>query len=141
MHLSEADVELIKRQGFPDNPEPEFLTTSPEGAVLFTDRGRRLYRLAMLLHGLSPEHVESVKSLSDLGELKDKLDRIRKIHADDFEQRRKNQGKVPAKAREIAEAARYGTPEELHAATERRLKYEAAGANVIPVSFRPRSDQ
>jgi len=138
MYLSDEDVQLIQEHGVPVDPGPEFVVFSTNGEVSFTARGKSLYRLAMLLHGLSPESVEAVRTQDDLRELSLKVKRARVVFANDAAERALNNGKVPPKAREILEAVLYGSPEDLHAATERRLQCEAAGANVIPVAFRRR---
>lgn len=138
MHVSAEDVQLIRDHGVPVSPGPELISCHGD-QVSFTPRGKRLYRLAMLLHGMSPQQVENVRTRGDLRELSLKVKRVRVMHAADAAQRALNAGKVPLKAREIVEAVLYGTPEDLHAATERRLQAEAAGPNVIPVSFRPRT--
>lgn len=137
MHVSPEDVELIQQHGVPVSPGPEFVLFSGD-AISFTERGKRMYRLALLLHGLSPEPVEDIRTRADLRDLALKVKRVRVIQASDETERALNNGKIPAKAREIVEAVLHGTPEDLHAATERRLQLEALGSNIIPVSFRPR---
>lgn len=139
MQVTTEELQLIREQGAPANPGPELATIDPDGVLTFTPRGRQIYRLAMLLHGLSPEPVEAVRTHADLIELSRKVDRMRAIYAKDEESRRASGGRVPAKARAIAHAASYGTPEELHAAIEQRLACEEAGENVIPGLFRPRA--
>lgn len=138
MHVSKEDVELVQEHGVPIDPGPEFVVFGHDGTVTFTERGRRLYRLAMLLHGLSPEAVESVRTRDDLRELALKVKRVRVLHASDAAERALRNGEIPPKAREMVAAILYGSPEDLHAATERRLQCEEAGPNVIPAPFRLR---
>jgi hypothetical protein len=135
MQLSAEDVALVKNHGVPSTPGAEFVAFSSDGSLRFTDRGRRLYRFAMLMHGLSPEKIEAVRTQEDLRSVSLLVKEVRLIHAKDAAERAMKQGEIPARAREMLEAALHGTPEDLHRATERRLQCEQAGANVIPVSF------
>jgi len=133
--VSAEDLAIIREHGIPIEPGPEFLTIGPDRSVTFTDRGRRLYRLAMLLHGLSPDPVDEVRDVDGLRDLSLKVKRARLMFEREQVERALRGGKIPAKSREMVQAALYGTPEELQAAVERRLACEEAGPNVIPVRF------
>jgi hypothetical protein len=135
MTISSEDLALIRNHGVPAEPGPEFLTFSEEGAVTFTERGKRLYRMAMLLHGMSPKLVESVRTREELREVALQVKQVRLMLVQDEAERALNNGKIPPKAREMVHAVVYGTYEDFRAATERRLQCEAAGPNVIPLVF------
>lgn len=132
--ISSDDLAIIKEHGVPLDPGPEFVLVGEYGVIHFTDRGRRLYRLAMLLHGLSPEPVEGVHDLDDLRELSLTVKKVRAIYASDAAERART-GRIPARARPIVDAVMCGTTEDLHAAVAHRLKFESAGDNVVPVVF------
>lgn len=129
------DIQLVKRRGVPADPGTEYVSRGEDGAFELTDRGRRLYRFACLMHGLSPRLVDDVRDAHDLRGLSEEIKRARLIFYLDELARAQRGGRVPVKARGIAEAAMHGTAEDLHAAVQHRLACEAAGPNVIPVQF------
>lgn len=136
--VSSEDLSLIVEHGVPTEPRPEFVTIVDGGAIQLTDRGRQLYRLALLLHGMSPNPVEHVRDLDGLRAISLRVKQMRLLYEQDAAERARLSGRVPLKARAIVHAVLHGTPEDLHAAVEQRMLCEDAGENVIPGKFRRR---
>ena len=136
--MNSEDLAIIRSDGVPVEPDSRFVLVGPDGRVRFTDRGRQLYRVSMLMYGLAPDPVDNVRTLSDLREVSLKIKGARLILLSDETEREAHSGRIPARSREIVNAILYGTPEDLHAAVEHRLSCAAAGENVIPFASRPR---
>lgn len=134
--MPSEDIELIRQHGVPLDLKPEFVSVGRDGSVKFTPRGRRVYRFACLMCALSPEEVERVHDLGALRNLSLKVKRVRVLLAADALERARQGGRIPVKARAVVEAALHGTVEDLREAVANRLAAEAAGSNVIPVSFK-----
>lgn len=139
MALSTEDLALIRADGVPLAIDPRFVLLEPGGRVRFTERGRELYRVALLMYGLSPDPVDDVHTTEDLRNLSLKISEAQLILAADETERAMRQGKIPARSREIVNALIHGTLEDFHEAVERRLACEAAGKNVIPLPRRGRA--
>lgn len=135
MTVSTEDLAFIKNHGVPADPSPEFLTIAADGGLTFTPRGRQVYRLALLLHGLGPEQVAAVRDREGLRVLSLKVKQVRVIVESDEAERALNSGAIAVKSRAMMHAALHGTPEDLQRAVEQRLACEAAGENVIPAAF------
>lgn len=136
--ISSEDIALIKNHGAPAEPLPEFVTLAGDGAITLTEHGRQFYRLALLLHGMSPNPVEHVRDLDGLRAISLRIKQMRLLYEQDAAKRALLGGRVPVKARAIVHAVLYGTVDDLHAAVEQRLRCEAAGENVIPIFRSPR---
>ena len=133
--ISNEDLAIIQEHGVPLQLRPEFVVLGEGGAVQLTDRGRQLYRLACLLHGLSALPVDRVHNVEDLLAISMRVKNVRTMYAQDAAERVRL-GRVPPKARGIVDAALRGTFEDLCSSVEHRLECEAAGPNVVPVIFR-----
>lgn len=139
MNVSDADLAIIREHGIPLNPGLEFVSFSESGAATFTERGRQVYRLALLLNGLDPEQFEQVKDREGLRELSLKIKRVRVMIATDEADRALKAGKISPRSREMYTAARNGSIEDLQMAIEKRIACESAGDNVIPAAFGKRN--
>lgn len=131
------DIELIAEHGVPLDINPDFVFVHENGSLEFSDRGRRVYRLACLMSALSPdEELKVVRTIEDLRSLSLKVKRVRMMITADEVDRARQGGRVPARSRAIVYAALHGTFEDLCAAVAARLAAEEAGSNVIPVNFK-----
>lgn len=139
MALSTEDLAIIRGDGVPLEIDPRYVLLEPGGRVRFTERGRELYRVALLMYGQSPDPVDDVRTREDLRNLNLKVSEAHLLLAIDEAKRALRDGKIPARSREIVNALIHGTLEDFHEAVERRLACDAAGENVVPFPVRSRA--
>lgn len=115
------------------HPDRRYVIVGPGETVWLTPRGRRLYRVAMLIHGLDPELVDRVRTCEALRELALRVKDVRVSLVAAEVERTLRGGEIPARSRAVLEAVLYGTLEDFHGAVERQVACKAAGGNVIPL--------
>ncbi|HZT04544.1 MAG TPA: hypothetical protein VFA39_20010 [Steroidobacteraceae bacterium] len=139
MTIPSEDLALIRADGLPRQIDPRYVLLEPDGCVRFTERGRELYRVALLMYGLSPDPVDDVRTKEDLRKLNLKVSEAQFLIAASEAERAMREGKIPARSREIVNAILHGTLEGFHEAVERRIACDAAGQNVVPFPARNRA--
>lgn len=126
------EVQRMCEVGLGD-PAPECTHVHDDQTLTLTERGLRYAVVCSLMHFISDREAREICDIASWNKLRDKILRVQQIRRADLDEKNRT-GRVPVKRREIANAARL-TPDALHAAMERRLAAEAAGQNVIPVTF------
>lgn len=133
--LSADDLDLIAMKGAPFEPRDDLAVRGPDGQVLLTLKGRQFYSHSCTRHGVSID-LTKVTTVAALGELEDAL--IDKAHeANEAELLRMlDAGEVPNHLRETLHEYFYGDSESWAAAARRRDELQAAGPNVVGVTFK-----
>ena len=133
--IPDDDFAIIRDNGIMEVPGPEYASIADDGSVKWLPRGRRLYAVSCAMHGLFVWQVDEVRTIEDVRAIARKIHRIREINAAD-DAYKARYGQFPPAMQETAKALIYGTADDFQAAVEKRLACDAAGQNVLPVSFR-----
>ena len=139
--LPPEDLTIIREHGVPLDPSPIYVHFEEGGAITFTDRGKGLYRLSCLLGGMSAQHAERIVDIEGLRKLSLKIKRVRLMCAERQAETVRTGGRLALRSRPIVEAVVRGTLDDFHAAVDLCLACNAAGENVIPMSFRANRTQ
>lgn len=77
--IPDEDLAIITQHGVPLELSPQFVAFRGKDVIRLTDRGRRLFRLACVFHGLSPAPVERVRSTEDLQVISIRIKQMRML--------------------------------------------------------------
>lgn len=135
MQVCDEDLELIKQCGAPIEPGFDLVLFGDGDAVFLTDRGKLFYRTALSMHGLAQEKVDGIRTRTDLRQITLDIKRVRVSREVERLSKALNDGKIPVRSRECANAFLSAQWKKLKRAVERREFFDSAGPNIIPVDF------
>jgi hypothetical protein len=131
--LPAEDLAIIRSDGVPLDPDPRYVVAEPGRKVRFTARGRQMYRMAMIIHGLDPEPVEHARTFEDLRVISLAVKSARLTRALEEAERALLAGNIPARSRAMLSALLYGPLKDFRAALVHGPACHAVGSNVIPL--------
>lgn len=138
--LEDADFFEIEEQGVPDALRGDLVKIGADGAYVLTLKGHQYYGKSCARWGLDFD-LASISSSKTLWELENRiLGAVRQQINIRLEQHYLNR-QVPVRMRETIGEYLYGTRESWNNATTRRAVYEAAGPNVVGLSFNRKRPQ
>jgi len=139
MPLTPDELSIIRAHGVPLALDPRFVVLGPGDGIRFTERGRELYRVALLMYGLPAAPVDKARTKDDLRAISLSVKQARFILVADEAERAERAGKIPSRSRAVVHAILHGNLEDFHNAVQHRLACERAGRNVIPLPRRKSS--
>lgn len=132
--LNATDLDVIERLGIPSPPRPDLVVFGEGEAPVFTLKGRQFYARACALNGVPfrPQELSCRQDVEDLGYAVDLAGLRRACRELEWELQA---NLVPSQEVDFARALARGSVQQVVNAGQRLRHAQAAGPNVMPVSF------